>query len=153
MKRIFIIVLALVIVLSGCGGKPFILDVSALTDANIGPVDTGDLRLNTGELQGVTYGGNGVVVVKAKIKPMTSNESTILQNYSNVWDLICNHGFDTAKELQYWAVADMTSGDESKVISFTVPERVIKDIAAGKISPDKMADKVDDLWILPSLQK
>ena len=77
---------------------------------------------------------------------------TIKQNYLNVGDLIRNQGLDEFEEIQYWAVAHMTDGSEAKVISFTVPKKVISAIANAKISASDLGDYVEDLWILPSLR-
>ena len=78
---------------------------------------------------------------------------TIEQNYYNVCDLIKNQGLDAYDEVQYWAVADTTSGDEAKVISFTVPKSVIAKIASGNFPDNTLGDYVEDLWIHPSLKK
>lgn len=115
-------------------------------------IDTTGLKLKFGDLLSVNNGGDGVVVVKAKIKPSYSNKATIEQNYYTVCDLIQNHGFDTCTELQYWAVADMTDGSESKVISFTVNSDTIQTIKDGNFPENLLGDYVDDLYILPSLK-
>lgn len=94
-----------------------------------------------------------ILVVKAKIKPNMTNKLTISQNGFNVEDLIKNQGADEFKEIQYWAVADMTSGEESKVISFTVDEDLIKSIKEGNTVANQIVDKAKDVWILPSLQE
>lgn len=94
---------------------------------------------------------DNIVVIKAKISPSYNNEATIKQNYLNIEGLIKNQGFDKYNELQYWAVADMTDGSESKVFSCTVSESLIKSIKADAISVDGYEVMVDDLWILPSL--
>ncbi len=114
--------------------------------------DTNGLELEHGELLSVTNGGDGVVVVKAKIESSFSNKSTINQNYMNVRGLICDHGFNSCSELQYWAVADMQNGEESKCISFTVSKEIIDYVYDGSIVDIMMGDYVSDLWILPSLQ-
>lgn len=115
----------------------------------------------TGEAVTVKYGellelndnreARGVVVVKAKITPNMTNALTVSQNYHNAVDLIENQGFADC-ELQYWAVADMSDGSESKVISFTVPQDVVAQVAAGDVVATTLPDLVTDLWILPSLQ-
>lgn len=94
---------------------------------------------------------SGVVVVKVKISASTTNDLTIAQNYHNAVDFIQNQGFDDC-ELQYWAVADMSDGSENKVISFTVPQDVVGQVAAGDVVATQLPDLVADLWILPSLQ-
>lgn len=92
------------------------------------------------------------IAIKAKIDSNLTNKMTIEQNYYNVCDLIKNQGLDVYDEVQYWAVADMTSGDEAKVISFTVPKSVIDKIASGNFPDNTLGDYVEDLWIHPSLK-
>lgn len=94
----------------------------------------------------------GVIVLKAKIAPSATNKATIDQNYYNVEDYIQSHDMTGIDELQYWAVADMSSGNEEKVISFTVPASLITSISEEKIPANQLEDKVTDLWILPSLR-
>ena len=93
-----------------------------------------------------------VLVIKAKIEPSLNNKLTISQNGFNVEDIIKNQGGDQFKEIQYWAVADMTSGEENKVVSFTLNEDLIKKIKAGDIVANQIIDNADDVYILPSLQ-
>lgn len=138
------------IAFSSCGSKkePVVLDFSS---EKYGAVETGDLKLRTGDLLSVTQSGT-VVVVKAKIQSNLTNKMTIDQNFSNVGDLIQNHGFDTCTELQYWAVADTNVG-ESKVISFTLDKESIDGIKSGSIVWTQLRERAVDLWILPSLQE
>lgn len=121
-------------------------------ESNSNDNENSDLTLEFGELISVNNGSEGVVVVKAKIEPSYNNEATINQNYYSVCDLIKNHGFDTYSELQYWAVADMNDGSESKVISFTLNSNTIKNVYNGSIVENQLGDYVDDLYILPSLK-
>lgn len=132
--------------------EKFVLDVSSFSVTDIGPIDTGNLDLFSGELQSVNFGGDGVFVVKAKITPKSSNKLTISQNYYNVCDLIKSHGFDACSEIQYWAVADMSSGDEAKVVSFTVDSETIKSVADEKIVDNMLGDYVADLFVHQSLK-
>ena len=114
-----------------------------------------DYDLQNGELLSTitnNIDGKEVIVVKAKIKSNLTNKLTIDQNYYNVADMIKNQGCDKFDEIQYWAVADMTSGDEAKVISFTLSSDTIKQIKDGKIVDIQIGDYADDLWILPSLK-
>ena len=134
-------------------GASFVLDVAALTDADAGPLDTGDLALLYGELESVNYGGSGVVVVKGKISAQMSDDLTISQNYYSACELIQKRGFDTCQELQYWAVADMADGSEAKVVSFTLDRATIEGVADGSILENQLSDHVSDLYIHPSLQK
>ena len=102
----------------------------------------------------ITDGGNNgkSMVFKNKITPSYSNKATVDQNYYVVEDLVKNQGATDFEEIQYWAVADMTDGSESKVISFTVPKSTMDLIAGGRLPANMMGDYVTDLWILPSLQ-
>lgn len=92
------------------------------------------------------------LIIKAKIEPSYNNKATVNQNYYNIENIIKNQGGSKFKEIQYWAVADMTNGSEQKVISFTVPEDVIKKIANGQIVANQMGKYVDDLFIHASLR-
>lgn len=121
------------------------------TDIPFGEQDIDGLEIQNGNLLSVIY-NSGIVVIKAKIKPSFSNKATIDQNYFNVADLIKKHGFNTCNELQYWAVADMSDGDESKCISFTLDKTTIDGLYNENIVENQLGDYVTDLWILPSLQ-
>lgn len=107
-------------------------------------------KLKTGELLDVKEIDN-VLIIKAKITSQLTNKLTIAQNYHNVEDIIKNQGGDEFSEIQYWAVADMSNGEESKVISFTVSSEVIEGTSLGDIVAIQYPDLVTDLWILPSL--
>lgn len=122
------------------------------SDMPFGEVDTGNLKLQSGELLSVIY-NDGIVVVKAKIQPNLTNNLTISQNYYNVGDLVKNHGFNTCEELQYWAVADMTSGEEVKVISFDLNKSVIERLYNETLFENQLEDYVENLYIHVSLQK
>lgn len=104
-----------------------------------------------GELLDTKYNDNEVIF-KVKISSSFNNKATIDQNYYNVEDLILNQGCDKYSSIQYWAVADMSDGSESKVVSFTVPKTAISKIKSGSIVANQMGDYVDDLYILPSLK-
>ncbi len=93
------------------------------------------------------------LVIKAKIEPSYKNSATINQNGFNVEDIVKNQSGDQYKEIQYWAVADMSDGSESKVISFTLNEDLIKSIKDGNTVGNQIVDKAQDVWILPSLQE
>lgn len=108
-------------------------------------------KLQHGELLNVTITGN-IIVVKAKIGPSYSNKATIDQNYYNVEYMVSKYGIETYKELQYWAVADMTDGSEAKVISFTVPQSVMVQLKNRRIAANMLGSYVKDLWIHPSLR-
>jgi len=116
-------------------------------------IDPDSLKVSFGDTEDITINGT-VMVVKAKIGSSYSNRSTITQNFFNVCDLICNQGCGEFDEIQYWAVADMQDGSESKVVSFTVPGDVIEVIAANDVQAfwQELDKYVDDLWVLPSLQ-
>ena len=97
------------------------------------------------------YINGTMLVVKAKIEPSLTNNLTIEQNYFNVADIIKNQHGDIFTEIQYWAVADMQSGDEGKVISFDVPKATIDAVKAENIADNQIGEYSDNLWILPSL--
>ena len=127
--------------------EPGMMDFS---EPAYGEVDPDGLKLQFGELLSIMQNGR-IVVVKAKIEPSFTNNLTIQQNYHTVEDLVLNHGFETCEELQYWAVADMMSGDEAKVISFTLDSGTIQKVFDRTIVAINMGDYVQDLWIHPSL--
>lgn len=128
-------------------------DVFDFSDSSIAydTPDISNLSIKHGELLSVIR-TEGTVVVKAKIEPSLTNQLTIEQNYFNVADLVKNHGFNTCQELQYWAVADMTNGEENKCISFTLDKETIENLYNENIVENQLGDYVSDLWILPSLQ-
>lgn len=107
--------------------------------------------LKFGELLDVTT-NDGILIIKAKISPSYSNKATISQNGFNVEDIILNQGGDSFDEIQYWAVADMTDGSESKVISFTLTKDHINSVKNEQLFGNEIVDKASDVWILPSLQ-
>lgn len=107
--------------------------------------------LKFGELLDVTT-NDGILIIKAKISPSYSNKATINQNGFNVEDIILNQGGDSFNEIQYWAVADMVDGSESKVISFTLNKDQITSIKNKQLVGNQIVDKATDVWILPSLQ-
>lgn len=149
MKHLLILCIV-VVFLIGCGSsKPkqeYQLDLSQKE------IDTTGLSLTFDELISVTKGPDGNVVIKAKITPGLDKGSTVRKNYHNVCDLITKNGFDACSEIKYWAVADMTNGEESKVVSFTVKKDVIQSIKDEKIFATQLEDYVDDLFIHPSLR-
>ena len=114
-------------------------------------IDLSALKLEFGDLESVSQTGT-TLVVKAKIKPSYSNEATINQNYFNIENLIQKQGCGVFSTISYWAVADMTSGKESKVIMFDVNKQTIRNIAEERIAAIQYKDYVTDLWIHPSLQ-
>lgn len=101
------------------------------------------------------YETDELLVIKTKITPSFNNHATISQNFQNLEDLITNQGCSKYSEIQYWAVADMTDGSESKVVSFTAPESTIKGIKDGSIDVIAYLDEygyLEDVYILPSLK-
>lgn len=96
---------------------------------------------------------NTTAIIKAKIESSYSNAATIDQNYYNIENFIKNNDCSKYSEIQYWAVADMSNGEESKVISFTVSNQLIDKIKNEKIVANQLENYVDDLWILPSLEE
>lgn len=127
---------------------------SGNTEDSVSASQNETVTLKYGELLSINsnLGENGGVVIKAKITSSLTNEMTINQNYYNIEDLVQNQGFDKYSEIQYWAVADMADGSESKVISFTVDKNLIEKLKSGNFATNTMGDYVSDLWVLPSLQ-
>lgn len=146
--------------LKACAALVAVLSLLALAGCGSGVPDTSQPSERPADGPTVKYGEllelndnreeKDVVVVKTKISPSTTNELTVAQNFHNVVDLVENQGFDNC-ELQYWAVADMSDGSEDKVISFTVPQDLVEQVAAGDVVASELPDLVADLWILPSL--
>ena len=160
-KHLLAALVAALVVLSGCTvtppgetpQQPAPAETSAETaETPAEPSEPAAPTLKYGELLDVQdhRDAAGMVVVKGKISPSTTNALTVAQNYHNAVDLIANQGFSGC-ELQYWAVADMSDGSEGKVISFTVPADVVDRVAAGEVVATQLPDLVTDLWILPSL--
>lgn len=108
-------------------------------------------KIKHGEMLDATINGD-ILVIKAKISPSYKNSATINQNGFNIEDIIKNQGASKFNEIQYWAVADMKDGSESKVISFTLDSNLIKNIEAGNIPGNQIVKNAKDVWILPSLQ-
>lgn len=96
--------------------------------------------------------GNNLTI-KFKIEPSSSNKLTIDKNGFNVEDLITNQGCDQFDQINYWAVADMTDGSESKVISYTLNKDLIQKIKDKKVFGQQIASMADSVWILPTLKK
>lgn len=118
------------------------------------PAENTEYKLEHGDLVSAITNeidGKNVLVIKAKISSSYNNSATVDQNYYNVEDLIQNQGCAEFDEIQYWAVADMSDGKESKVVSFTVGSELIKKIADKSIAANQLGDHVADLYILPSL--
>lgn len=112
------------------------------------------LTVPHGEVLDVHETGD-TLIIKTKITPKADNHKTISQNFQNLEDLIINQGCSKYSEIQYWAVADMTDGSESKVVSFTAPESTIKGIKDGSIDVIAYLDEygyLEDVYILPSLK-
>ena len=109
-------------------------------------------KVRFGELLSSTVNGK-TLVIKAKVSPSFNNKTTIDQNGYNVEDIILNQGGDSFNEIQYWAVADMNDGSESKVISFTLDKNQINAIKNKQLVGNQIVDKANDVWILPSLLK
>lgn len=128
---------------------------AAPTETETAETEKQPLELKFGELLDVTINSiDNIAVIKAKIQPSYSNNATIHQNYYSVCDLIQNHGFDQYKEVQYWAVADMTDGSEQKVISFTIDADLMALITSESGFAENTLGEYDiDLWIHPSLEE
>ena len=135
---------------------PFVFSITTTTkvEYETAPLEglTELYTVPNGEVLDVNFYENQIII-KTKIKPSYNNEATIHQNYFNIEDLIKNQGCDKYDVIQYWAVADMTDGSESKVIAFDVPSSAISGIKNGTIVANQLGDYVDNLYILPSLKE
>lgn len=120
--------------------------------SSIVPSENEKLELQFGELLSFIDNNEGIAIIKAKIKPSYNNEATINQNYFNIEHLIKDNDFTKYNEIQYWAVADMNDGSESKVVSFTINKDLIDRISNDNIVANELGDYLDDLWIHPSLR-
>lgn len=106
--------------------------------------------LKFGKLLDANVSGS-TLIIKAKIESSYSNHTTISQNFFNVEDVIINKNGHIYNEIQYWAVADMMDGSESKVVAFTINKEVINMIKDKKIPVNQLDKYATDVYILPSL--
>lgn len=118
---------------------------------NIPKTVTSEYKPRFGQILDVTKLGKKLTI-KFKISPSYNNKATINQNGFNMEDLILNQGADKFDSIDYWAVADMQDGSESKVISFTVDKNLITSIKNKNTVGNQIVDKAKDVWILPSLK-
>ena len=127
-------------------------DVIELTDITTGDVTKIDASaIPYGEVVEAKT-NDGALIIEMKVDAQASDKMTVDQNYYNVEGLVKRAGGDQYDEIQYWAIADTTDGDDTKIISFTVPSDLIQSIADGKVPTNRLGSYVDDLYILPSLQ-
>lgn len=124
------------------------------TSSNIKTDTLNTITLKHGKLQSFTTspGTTKCCIIKAKIEPSYNNKATIHQNFFNVEDFIKNQNGNTYDEIQYWAVADMTDGEEEKVISFTVDKKIIDDLYNDKIAANMLDSYLNDFWVIESLK-
>ncbi|MBQ8997172.1 MAG: hypothetical protein IJ086_00600 [Clostridium sp.] len=94
---------------------------------------------------------NDILVLKAKIDSGSTNEMTVKYNTDIVKEFISKNNISGVSEIQYWAVADMTYGKDSKVISFTLNESTINAIKNKASAVKNLIPKAEDVWIHPSL--
>lgn len=94
-----------------------------------------------------------ILVIKAKIESNISKKLTVSQNGFNVEDLILNQEAEKYNEIQYWAVADMADGTESKVVSFTVDKDLIFKVKNKKVYGNEIITHSKDVWIHKSLSE
>ncbi|MBR2835844.1 MAG: hypothetical protein IKE43_09105 [Coriobacteriales bacterium] len=109
--------------------------------------------LQFGDLLSVIDNGYGTVVIKAKVNSQLTNKQTIDQNYYNACDFIRHADLTGIDEVQYWAVADTSDGDEIKIISFSIPRDVINMIQNTDFPDNTLSNYIqnDDFFILGSL--
>lgn len=114
-----------------------------------------DCKLMYGELQSFTISPDTTkksCIIKAKIEPSYSNKATIHQNFYNVENFIKKQNGNKYDEIQYWAVADMKSGEEEKVISFTLDKKIINDLYNNEIVSNMLDNYLNDFWVIESLK-
>ncbi len=125
------------------------------TSSNIKTDTQNTITLKYGKLQSFTTSPSTTkcCVIKAKIEPSYNNKATIHHNFFNVENFIKNQNGNTYDEIQYWAVADMTNGEEEKVISFTVDKKIIDDLYNDKIATNMLDSYLNDFWVIESLKE
>ena len=114
-------------------------------------VDPDAIKALYGETDSVQIVGT-TLTIKVKIDPSLSNKLTVKQNYLNVEDMIQKQNCNLFHKICYWAVADMTNGSESKVVSFDVDKEMIEAIASGSLDTAFYENYLTDLWIHNSLK-
>lgn len=114
--------------------------------------DVSNMKLNFNTLLEVNTNG-GTIIIKAKIKGNLTAKMALKSCYFDAYEAIQEYGLEQFDELDYWAVADMTDGSESKVISYTISKDVMQKVAREEILENKLVDYADDVWVLPSLLK
>lgn len=114
--------------------------------------DISNMQLNFNTLLEVNTNG-GTIIIKAKIKGNLTAKMALKGCYFDAYEAIQEYGLEQFDELDYWAVADMTDGSESKVISYTISKDVMQKVAREEILENKLVDYADDVWVLPSLLK
>ena len=125
------------------------------TESTMNTSTSNDCKLMYGELQSFVINPDTTkksCIIKAKIEPSYSNKTTIHQNFYNVENFIKKQNGNKYDEIQYWAVADMQSGEESKVISFTLNKKTIDDLYNNKIATNMLDNYLEDYWIVDSLK-
>jgi hypothetical protein len=154
-KKIIIIAVVIVILLlpamAGGDDTETVEAAPVETESTAGIEEQGTDYHEYGEQLSVIDNGDGVCILKYKVQSQLTNALTIEQNYYNVCNFVTSGQADGFQELQYWAVADTQDGQDTKIISFTVPADVIESIKSGNTLPNAIEDELSDLWVLPSL--
>jgi len=114
-------------------------------------IDPNSFKPEFGEMQSVTITGT-TLIVKLKINQNMNSKKTIEQNYFTVEDLILNQSCNQFHKISYFAVADISEGTETKLISFDVDQDLIQAISEKKIVAIQMGDYVSELWLHQSLK-
>lgn len=113
------------------------------------------IKLKYGILQSFTISPDTdkrCCIIKAKIESSYNNKATIHQNFFNVEDFIKKQKGYLYDEIQYYAVADMMSGEETKVISFTLDKNIIEGLYNDKIAANTLDNYLKDFWVIESLK-
>lgn len=131
----------------------FVPSGSSPSESSPAPSSEPAPSIRFGEILDITENSyDKVVVLKVKIESNLTDKLTIAQNYYNACEFIRTYSGIDYDTLSYWAVADMTDGSESKVISFDVPAATIKGVLDETIVDIELENYVEDLWLHPSLR-
>lgn len=96
--------------------------------------------------------GESICTLKVKIQASLTKEQTIAQNYHNAIQFVENNG-EKYDRIDYIAVADNSVGDEVEAVTFRISKETIQKILSGEADSENLADMLDNLYILSTLQE
>lgn len=108
-----------------------------------------------GQLVDVQISNNetgNVIVAKYYIASALDNTMMLNMVLFNIFDLVQNEGGSAFDEVQVWAQAPSTSGEDVKFVQFTLSKPVLELIAANGCVPEQLLALSDDLWVIPSME-